>query len=73
MAERSLGRKADISKVLFDRRLSKLMEEADFYDAAMLSLCKDELTPHLDELERIKEENVSSYRGILEGLNALIS
>jgi hypothetical protein len=49
------------------------MEEADFYDAAMLSLCKDELTPHLDELERIKEENVSSYRGILEGLNALIS
>lgn len=29
---RSNNRRADISKVLFDRKLSKLMEEAHLYD-----------------------------------------
>jgi hypothetical protein len=48
--ERSLSRKAEIGRVLFDRRLTKLMEEADFYDAEMMALCRDELTPHLTEL-----------------------
>lgn len=73
MNERSLSRKADISKVLFDRRLSKLLEEANFYDGEMMALCKDELAPHLDELERIKEENVTTHKDILQGLTALIS
>ena len=48
--ERSLSRKAEIGKVLFDRRLTKLMEEASFYDGEMMALCHDELTPHLTEL-----------------------
>jgi hypothetical protein len=45
-----LSRKAEISNVLFDRRLSKLMEEANFYDGEMMALCRDELAPHLSEL-----------------------
>lgn len=73
MAERSLSRKADISKVLFDRRLSKLLEEANFYDGEMNALCKDELAPHLDELERLREDNVTTHKDILQGLSALIN
>lgn len=65
MNERALSRKADISKVLFDRRLSKLLEEANFYDSEMMAICKDELTPHLDELERIKQENMNGHKDIL--------
>jgi len=48
------------------------MEEANFYDEEMLSMCKDEISPHLAELERIKEDNVTIHRDILEGLTALI-
>ena len=47
MQERSLARKAEIGKVLFDRRLSKLMEEATFYEGEMMAACRDELAPHL--------------------------
>lgn len=48
------------------------MEEANLYDAEMMSLCKDEISPHLAELEQIKQDNVTIHRDILEGLTALI-
>lgn len=32
MQQRQIARKLDVNKVLFDRKLSKLFEQASFYD-----------------------------------------
>lgn len=37
-----------------------------------MAVCKDELSPHLAELEQLKLDNVNIHRDILEGLTALI-
>jgi hypothetical protein len=50
MREREATRKLDVSKVLFDRKLSKLLEQASFYDEELQSACQDEFGPKLQEL-----------------------
>jgi hypothetical protein len=50
MAERNTGRKAEIAKVLFERRLSKLMGEAEDCERELEAAGKDEFLLHLTEL-----------------------
>jgi hypothetical protein len=47
MADRNTGRKAEISKVLFERRLSKLMEDAESCERELEAAGKDEFSHHL--------------------------
>lgn len=58
---------------MFDRKISKLLSEASFYEEELLGYGKDELNEHLSELIEIKESNLNSHRILIEGLTALIS
>lgn len=73
MEERGVGRRAEISKVLFDRKLSKLFEEADFYSGELQALGKDEVGEHLAQLEQLRDASLDSHRHLLQDLNALVA
>ena len=71
--ERTLTRKAEISRVMFERKLSKLMEEAKFYDEELTGSGKDEMGSHLSELESLKESSLEHHKSLLDGLSSLIA
>lgn len=39
-----MSRKSDVSKMLFDRRMAKLLSEASFYEEELLGVGKDDLS-----------------------------
>jgi hypothetical protein len=41
------------------------LEEANHFEEEMAAACKDELTPHLTELERLKEDSLGIHKNIL--------
>ena len=43
-------KKLDINKALFDRKMTKIMQEIDFYDEELNGLYNDSLEDQLEEL-----------------------
>ena len=42
--DRLASKKMDMAKMMFDRKISKLLSEATFYDEELQGACKDELS-----------------------------
>jgi hypothetical protein len=70
--ERTTFRKADVGKMLFDRKISKLLAEATFYEEELLGVGQDELSAHLEELIILKDSSLNGHKELIEGLTALI-
>ena len=58
--------------MLFERKINKLLTEANFYEEELLGVGKDNLSPHLEELISIKESSLSEHRELIEGLTSLL-
>ena len=58
--------------MLFDRKLTKLMSEANFYEEELLGNGKDEFSQKMEELIELKEDSLTEHRNLIEGLTALI-
>lgn len=53
-------RKIDVNKSLFERKIQKLFQEADFYEQELNGMCSDDMQEQLEtslqELEQIKND-----------------
>ncbi len=66
-------KKLDINKALFERKMSKIMQEIEFYDEELNGLYQDSLEDQLEELETIRNQNKQVHSKILQDLNRLIA
>ena len=66
-------KKLDINKALFERKMSKIMQEIEFYDKELNGLYQDSLEDQLEELETIRNQNKQVHSKILQDLNRLIA
>jgi hypothetical protein len=57
---------------LFDRKINKLLQEADFYENELNAKEDNECMRYLEELVEIKNDSISSHKSIITDLTALI-
>lgn len=61
----------DVEKTLFNHKLAKLVQQANFYLQEMGMLFSQDLNIEFDELMSLKESSISEHKSFLAGIQSV--